>query len=108
MRIIDLIMEVLNNTKQPLTQGEILELIEKNPKNKECEEFSRIEVPRSAIARQLTKYSSGSKPVIRKVEKRKFELMTGEISVEILSKESDPILFWLDLHLIDLMFTQKR
>lgn len=94
MKLIDLIIESLKNTEYPLTQGEILELIEKNPKHKNCEELSRVAVPRSAIARQLTKYSSGSKPVIKKVGARKFQLITDDIPNETLLKEFDlhPIL----------------
>ena len=94
MRLINLIVEALKNIKYPLTQGEILELIEKNPKHKYCEEFSRVAVPRSAIARQLTKYSSGSKPIIKKVEARKFQLIAEDVPNETLLKEFDlhPIL----------------
>jgi hypothetical protein len=46
-------------------------------------------VPRSAIARQLTKYSSGSKPVIKKVEARRFQLINDDIPQETLLKEFD-------------------
>src|SRR3989338_10089797 len=89
MRLINLIVEALKNIKYPLTQGEILELIEKNPKHKYCEEFTRVAVPRSAIARQLTKYSSGAKPVIKKVGARKFELITDDVPEETLLREYD-------------------
>jgi hypothetical protein len=44
-----------------------------------CDEFTRVEVQRSAIARQLTRYSSGSNPIIKKIYPRKFELINGEI-----------------------------
>jgi len=92
--LIDLIIETLKNNNYPLTQGEILKLIEKNPKSYDCVELSRVDVPRSAIARTLTKYSSGSEPVIKKVASRKFQLIAdGVLNREIL-KESDlhPIL----------------
>lgn len=89
MKLINLIIESLKNTERPLTQGEILELIEKNPNHKYCEEFYRVAVPRSAIARQLTKYSSGSKPVIKKVGARRFQLITDDIPNETLLKEFD-------------------
>lgn len=94
MRLIDLIIEALKKTDNPLTQGEILDLIEKNPKHKFCEEFARVAVPRSAVARQLTKYSSGSNPIIKKVEARKFQLIDDNIPQETLLKEFDlhPIL----------------
>lgn len=94
MRLINLIIEALKNTNDSLTQGEILDLIEKNPKHKFCEEFARVTVPRSAVARQLTKYSSGSKPIIKKVEARRFQLVDDNIPQETLLKEFDlhPIL----------------
>jgi len=94
MRLINLIIEALKKTKYPLTQGEILDLIEKNPKHESCEELVRVAVPRSAVARQLTKYSSGSKPIIKKIEARKFQLIDDDIPQETLLKEFDlhPIL----------------
>lgn len=94
MQLINLIIEALKNTNSSLTQGEILDLIEKNPKHKLCEEFARVAVPRSAVARQLTKYSSGSKPIIKKVETRRFQLINDDMPQETLLKEFDlhPIL----------------
>ena len=89
MRLIDLIIEALKKANRPLTQGDILELIEKNPKRLECEEFTRVAVPRSAIARKLTKYSSGSKPILQKVQARKFQILSGEIPQETLLREFD-------------------
>lgn len=89
MRLIDLIIQALKNTKNSLTQGEILELIEKNPKHKNCEEYSRVAAPRSAVDRQLTKYSSGSNPIIKKVEARRFTLIIDDIPQETLLKEFD-------------------
>ena len=64
-------------------------MIEKNPKHNNCEEFFRVAVPRSAVARQLTKYSSGSKPIIKKVEARKFQLISADVPEETLLKEFD-------------------
>jgi len=94
MKLIDLIIEALKDSDIPITQGDILELIKQNPKHKQCKEFLRVAVPRSAIARQLTKYSSGSKPIIKKVEARKFKLITDDVPEETLLKECDlhPIL----------------
>lgn len=89
MRLIDLIIIALKKSKEPLTQGEILDLIEKNPKRLDCEEFTRVVVPRSAIARQLTRYSSGAKPILQKVQARKFKLFSEIIPQETLLKESD-------------------
>lgn len=101
MKLIDLIIEALKKTENPLTQGDILDLIEKNPKHKKCEEYSRVAVPRSAIARQLTKYSSGSKPIIKKVAARRFSLITDDVPKETLLKE-------FDLHPVLVKFVFER
>lgn len=103
MRLIDLIIEALkqSNTNKPLTQGDILELIKKNPKHLDCDEFTRVEVPRSAIARQLTKYSSGSRPLLQKVQARKFQLFSEIIPQETLLKE-------IDLHPFLIKFALER
>jgi len=66
-----------------------------------CEEFTRVKVPRSAVARQLTKYSSGSKPILQKVEARKFQLVNEKIPQETLFKE-------IDLHSILVEFAFER
>lgn len=89
MRLIDLIIETLKRSKEPLTQGEILDLIEENPRRLNCEEFTRVAVPRSAIARQLTRYSSGAKPVLQKIQPRKFKLFSELVPQETLIKEFD-------------------
>jgi len=101
MRLIELIIEVLKNAENPLTQGDILEMIEKNPKHEKCEEYYRVAVPRSAVARQLTKYSSGSKPIIRKVAARRFSLITDDVPQETLLKE-------FDLHPVLVKFAFER
>lgn len=101
MRLIDLIIEALKKSKKPLTQGDILELIEKNPKRFNCEEFTRVEVPRSAIARQLTRHSSGSRPLLQKVQAGKFRLIDNKILSEKLFKE-------IDLHPILTKFAFER
>lgn len=81
-------MEVLKDNSS-LTQGEILKLIESNPERHNCEELNRVDVPRSAIARALTKYSSGSKPIIKKIASRRFQLINDGVLDEILLRESD-------------------
>jgi hypothetical protein len=92
--LIDLIIKALEDNNSPLTQGEILELIESNPQYFDCKELNRVEVPRSAIARTLTKYSSGSNPIIKKVASRKFQLISNTVLNKEILKESDlhPIL----------------
>ncbi len=63
MKLVELIIEILENSIVPLKQGEILELAQKNPAFYSCGELQRVAVPLSAIARCLTKYSSGGNPV---------------------------------------------
>ncbi len=89
MRLIELIIEALEEAKKPLSQGEILELIEKNPKHKKCEEFTRVKVPLSAIARRLTKYSSGWDPVLLKAGPRRFIIRDRSIPLKKSLKEAE-------------------
>ncbi len=101
MRLINLIIEALKKSEYPLTQDDILGLIKNNPKHLNCGEFIRVKVPRSAIARQLTKYSSGSNPILQKVKARKFQLITEKIPEETLLKE-------IDLHPVLVKFAFER
>ena len=63
MKLVELIIDILEKSEIPLTQGEILSIAEKHEKYYECEELQKVQVPLSAVARCLTKYSSGSNPV---------------------------------------------
>lgn len=101
MQLINLIIEVLKKSKHPLTQDDILGLIKNNPKHLKCGEFIRVKVPRSAIARQLTKYSSGSMPILQKIKARKFQLITEKIFIEPQLKE-------IDLHPVLVKFAFNR
>lgn len=85
MELIELIVEILDNSDKPLMQGEILSLLEKHEKYDECDAL-KVKVPLSAVARCLTKYSSGSQPVIgiydegkSKKSRKKFFLRTKDI-----------------------------
>lgn len=89
MRLIDLILETLNASKTPLSVGGIFDSIKKNPKHIKCKEFTRVKVPLSAIARNLTKFSSGSNPILIKVAPRKFQIASGEIQLKKDLTESD-------------------
>ena len=71
MKLIELIVETFKKTKIPLSQSEIFDLIEKNPRKSKCKEYLRVSVPRSAVSRQLSKFSRGSNPIFQKVESRK-------------------------------------
>src|SRR3989344_4132330 len=87
MTLIELIIEVFKKTSHPLSQSEIFELIENNPRKSECKEYLRVNVPQSAVSRQLSKFSSGSNPLFQKVELRKYKLISEEISETNLVKE---------------------
>jgi uncharacterized protein len=86
MKLVQLIIEILDNSDQPLKQGEILTIAEKNDNFKKCEEIKNVQVPLSAIARCLTKYSGGSNPVFgvyfegkNKKSQKRFFLKTKNI-----------------------------
>jgi hypothetical protein len=89
MYLIQLITEALELSSVPLTVGQILDIIEKNPKRQQCEEFTRVAVARSAIARQLTKYSSGWNPILMRVTPRKYLIRDKTIPIKRKLKESD-------------------
>jgi hypothetical protein len=89
MYLIQLITEALESSSVPLTVGQILDIIEKNPQKNQCEEFSRVAVPRSAIARKLTEYSSGWNPLLTRVASRKYLLRDKTLPIKRKLKESD-------------------
>ena len=63
MKLVELIIDILEKSEVPLKQGEILSLAEKHVAYKHCDELHKVQVPLSAVARCLTKYSGGSNPV---------------------------------------------
>jgi hypothetical protein len=86
MRLVELIMDILEQSTKPLKQGEILALAERHSSYTTCRELQKIQVPLSAVARCLTKYSSGSNPVFgiayegkNKKSQRRFFLKTKDI-----------------------------
>lgn len=56
-------MDILEKSVAPLKQGEILSLAKTHLSYKDCDELISVQVPLSAVARCLTKYSGGSAPV---------------------------------------------
>jgi len=96
MKLVELIIDILDNSEIPLKQGEILALAEKHRDYKKCEVLHRVQVPLSAVARCLTKYSSGSKPVFgvffdgkHKKSQKRFFLKTKDIpEVKIIPESS--------------------
>ena len=63
MKLVEIIIDILDNSKTPLKQGEILKIAETHKSYNDCEELQTVAVPLSAVARCLTKYSVGSSPV---------------------------------------------
>ncbi len=86
MEIIELVIDILEHSEVPLKQGEILALAEKHPGYSLCNKLHTVQVPLSAIARCLTKYSGGSNPIIgiynegkSKRSQKRFFLRTKDI-----------------------------
>ena len=86
MKLVNLIIDILEKSYVPLKQGEILALAEKYHSYKDCIELQKVQVPLSAVARCLTKYSGGSKPVFGiyfegrdKKSQKRFFLKTKDI-----------------------------
>lgn len=71
MKIIDLIVDVLNDNSLPLQQNEIFERIQKHSDYLLCHELQRVQVPISAIARTLSKYTVGTNPIIGIMSERR-------------------------------------
>lgn len=86
MKLVELIIDILEKSEKPLKQGEILSVAEKHKDYKKCQELYTVQVPLSAVARCLTKYSSGSNPVFgiffegrNKKSQKRFFLKTKDI-----------------------------
>ncbi len=95
MELIELIIKVLNASDKPLMQGEILERVQALPESSKCDAM-KLKVPLSAVARCLTKYSGGSKPVLGiynegkiKQSNKRFYVRTSEIPEVSLVTEAD-------------------
>lgn len=86
MELIELVIDILDKSETPLQQGEILERAKAHRNFKDCETLQKVQVPLSAVARCLTKYSSGSNPVLgiydegrQKKSQKRFFLRTKDI-----------------------------
>lgn len=86
MKLVELIIDILEKSEVPLKQGEILSLAVTHPAYKHCDEIHNVQVPLSAVARCLTKYSNGSSPVFgiyfegrNKQSQKRFFLKTKDI-----------------------------
>ncbi|MDR3182917.1 MAG: hypothetical protein LBT89_08385 [Planctomycetaceae bacterium] len=63
VKLVDLIIDVLEHSKTPLKHQDIFALLERHPRYNDCEYLQSVKVPYSAVARCLSKYSSGSNPI---------------------------------------------
>jgi hypothetical protein len=86
MKLVELIIDILENSETPLKQGEILKIAEMHEAYNDCKELQTVAVPLSAVARCLTKYSGGSNPVFgvafegkNKQSQKRFFLKTKKI-----------------------------
>ena len=63
MKLVDIIIDIFETEKVPLKQGDIHDFVIQHPSYNDCDELKRVKVPASAVARCLTKYTSGSNPI---------------------------------------------
>lgn len=108
MELIDLVIDILENSEHPLKQGEILALAEQHPCYSQCSKLHAVKVPLSAVARCLTKYSSGSNPVIgifdegkQKETQRRFFLKSKNLPAQVAKSE-------IELHPYLVKFAKER
>lgn len=80
MKLVELIIDILEDSLVPLKQGEILVLAERHSAYEDCGELHRVDVPLSAVARCLTKYSSGSNPVFGVAEEGRIKKARKDFS----------------------------
>lgn len=105
MKLIDIVIDVLESASLPLINKEIYEKVKEHPKIAECEEYNRVKVPISAIARCLTKYTSGTNPIIGIVDEelasfRKYYLNNKNYGFNILRE--------IDLHPFLVKFVKEK
>jgi hypothetical protein len=86
MKLVELVIDILEQSVKPLKQGEILALAEQHHSYAICNELQQVQVPLSAVARCLTQYSSGSNPIFgiafegkHKRSQKRFFLKTKDI-----------------------------
>jgi hypothetical protein len=63
VKLVDLIIDILGKSDVPLKHSEIFALLEQHPNYGDCDYLKTVAIPYSAVARCLTKFSGGSKPV---------------------------------------------
>ncbi|MDR1846803.1 MAG: hypothetical protein LBR17_01630 [Bacteroidales bacterium] len=104
-KIIDLIIDVLEQAELPLVHKTICYRISQHADINKCEEYNRVKVPTSAVARCLTKYTTGTNPIIGIMDEehasfRKYYLLNKDYNYSILRE--------IDLHPCLVMFIRKK
>ena len=108
MRLIDLIVDVLNESVHPLQQNEIFERIKINPNYPFCDELQRVKVQISALARMLSKYSVGTNPIIGIHSEKKDKVSFKKFYLKSKTYEGVHSLSELELHPYLVKFAFER
>ncbi|MDI9365816.1 MAG: hypothetical protein QM541_12750 [Flavobacterium sp.] len=98
MKLIDLIVNILSNSDTPLQQSEIFEAAQIHSEYFRCIELQRVQVPISAIARTLSKYSVGSNPIIGIYSEKRDKVSFKRFYLRSKTYEGVHSLSELDLH----------
>jgi len=64
MTLIDIIIDILNIAQSPLKLGEIRKKIKQHEEYQKCKELLNVKEEAAAVSRYLSKYSTGSSPII--------------------------------------------
>lgn len=108
MKLVELIIEALESSDIPLIQKEIFELIENNPKHLKCEEYCRVKVPLSAVARCISKHSVGTNPIIGILSEAKDKASFKKFYLQNKNYDGQRIVSEIDLHPYLVKFVFER
>ncbi len=108
MKLIELIIEALESSEVPLIQKEIFEIIENNPKHFKCEEYCRVKVPLSAVARCISKHSVGTNPVIGILSEAKDKASFKKFYLQNKNYDGQKIVSEINLHPYLVKFVFER
>ena len=108
MKLIELIQDILEQSEIPLQQKEIYEAALRHPQYDECEELKRVEVPISAIARALSKNSTGTNPLIGIVSEGKDKVSFKRFYLRSKNNEGIKIFSEIELHPYLVKFAFER
>lgn len=108
MKLVELIIDVLENSETPLKQGEILTLVQVHKNYKNCDELKKVQVPLSAIARCLTKYTSGSAPIFGVFSEGKIKRSQKRFFLKSKNLPETEVIPELSLHPYLVRFAKER